>query len=48
MTGLSRLPFHANTTWGRYSLRERVLDTLRAIDKKGKKKYPKNLGLHLT
>lgn len=45
-TGLSGLSFHANTTWGRYSSRERVLETLRAVDKKGRKKYPLHLKLN--
>ncbi|KAH7144182.1 hypothetical protein B0J13DRAFT_635115 [Dactylonectria estremocensis] len=45
-TGLSGLPFHASTTWGRYSSRERVLDTLRAGDKKGKRKHPLDLRLN--
>ncbi|KAK7178223.1 choline dehydrogenase [Paraphaeosphaeria sporulosa] len=46
ITGLSGLPFHANTTWGRYSSRERVLDTLRAVDRKGNKKYALDLRLN--
>lgn len=45
-TGLSGLSFHANMTWGRYSSRERVLDTLRATDEKGKKRYPLHLRLN--
>ncbi|KAH7111118.1 hypothetical protein B0J11DRAFT_562589 [Dendryphion nanum] len=45
ITGLSSLVFHANSTWGRYSLRERVLDTLRAIDRKGNK-FPLELRLN--
>ncbi|KAL3471081.1 hypothetical protein BJX99DRAFT_267017 [Aspergillus californicus] len=45
-TGLFGLPFHANSTWGRYSSRERVLDTLRAVDTHGKKKYPLDLKLN--
>ncbi|KAH6629493.1 hypothetical protein C7974DRAFT_359296 [Boeremia exigua] len=44
-TGLSSLTFHANSTWGRYAARERVLDTLRAVDTKGKK-YPLELRLN--
>lgn len=46
MTGLSGLSFHANTTWGRYSSRDRVLDTLHAVDGKGKQKYPLDLKLN--
>ncbi|KAH7111816.1 hypothetical protein B0J11DRAFT_562534 [Dendryphion nanum] len=45
ITGLSSLVFHANSTWGRYSSRERVLDTLRAIDRKGNK-FPLELRLN--
>ncbi|KAL5591117.1 hypothetical protein FOBRF1_014674 [Fusarium oxysporum] len=45
-TGLSGLPFHANTTWGRYSSRERVRDTLAAADGKGNRKYPLHLKLN--
>lgn len=45
MIGLSSLTFHANSTWGRYSSRERVLDTLRAIDRRGNK-YPLELRLN--
>ncbi|KAH7111000.1 hypothetical protein B0J13DRAFT_534442 [Dactylonectria estremocensis] len=45
-TGLSGLTFHANTTWGRYSSRERVLDTLRTVGRKGKRKYPLDLKLN--
>lgn len=46
MTGLFGLPFHANSTWGRYSSRDRVLDTMRAVDEHGKKKYPLDLRLN--
>ncbi|CAJ0555480.1 Ff.00g055450.m01.CDS01 [Fusarium sp. VM40] len=45
-TGLSGLSFHANSTWGRYSARERVLDTIRSVDKKGKRKYHLDLRLN--
>ncbi|KAI8667145.1 hypothetical protein NCS56_00849800 [Fusarium sp. Ph1] len=45
-TGLSGLSFHANSTWGRYSARERVLDTIRTVDKKGKRKYRLDLRLN--
>ncbi|KAM6515070.1 hypothetical protein FSOLCH5_009309 [Fusarium solani] len=45
-TGLSGLSFHANSTWGRYSARERVLDTIRTVDKKGKRKYHLDLRLN--
>ncbi|KAH6620086.1 hypothetical protein C7974DRAFT_458005 [Boeremia exigua] len=46
VTGLSGGAFHANATWGRYSVRDRVLDTLRAVDKRGKKRYPLDLRLN--
>lgn len=46
MTGLSGLSFHANNTWGRYSWRDRVLDTLHTIDRKGRQKYPLDLKLN--
>jgi choline dehydrogenase len=39
MTDLSGLSFHVNTTWSVYNSRERVLDTLRAVDRKGDKEY---------
>jgi choline dehydrogenase len=45
-TGLSGLSFHANITWGRYSARERVLDTIRALDRKGQRKYHLDLSLN--
>ncbi|CAG5186742.1 uncharacterized protein ALTATR162_LOCUS11690 [Alternaria atra] len=38
--------FHANGTWGRYSVRDRVLDTLRAVDSSGRKKYPLEVRLN--
>jgi choline dehydrogenase len=38
--------YHANKTWGRYSARDRVLDTLRAVDAKGQKKYPLEVRLN--
>ncbi|KAF5242037.1 hypothetical protein FANTH_8872 [Fusarium anthophilum] len=46
MTGLTGLPVHANATWARYSSRTRVLDILRAVDEKGKKKYPLEVRLN--
>lgn len=46
ITGLLGLAFHANTTWGRYSSRECVLDTLRVVDRKGKWKYYLDLRLN--
>ncbi|CAN9080149.1 unnamed protein product [Alternaria alternata] len=46
ITGLTGLPQHANATWARYSSRNRVLDTLRAVDEKGNKKYPLEVRLN--
>ncbi|EGU73680.1 hypothetical protein FOPG_16933 [Fusarium oxysporum f. sp. conglutinans race 2 54008] len=46
ITGLVGAPQHANTTWTRYSSRTRVLDTLRAVDEKGNKKYPLEVRLN--
>ncbi|KAH9203884.1 hypothetical protein DL95DRAFT_499884 [Leptodontidium sp. 2 PMI_412] len=45
-TGLSGMTFHANSTWARYAARERVLETLNAVDARGNKKYPLELRLN--
>ncbi|KAI8942933.1 hypothetical protein NX059_000971 [Plenodomus lindquistii] len=46
MTGLTGLPAHANATWARYSSRNRVLDTLRAVDEQGNKRFPLEVRLN--
>jgi choline dehydrogenase len=38
--------FHANRTWGRYSVRDHVLTTLRAVDATGRKRYPLEVRLN--
>ncbi|RYN73167.1 hypothetical protein AA0117_g7933 [Alternaria alternata] len=38
--------FHANGTWGRYSVRDHVLATLRAVDATGRKRYPLEVRLN--
>ncbi|KAH6716344.1 hypothetical protein BKA61DRAFT_631719 [Leptodontidium sp. MPI-SDFR-AT-0119] len=46
MTGLMGAPQHGNATWARYSSRNRVLDTLRAVDEKGNKQFPLEIRLN--
>ncbi|KAL9946377.1 hypothetical protein D7B24_003320 [Verticillium nonalfalfae] len=46
ITGLLGNPQHANATWARYSSRNRVLDTVRAINKHGKKQFPLEVRLN--
>ncbi|KAK4466549.1 putative GMC oxidoreductase [Cladorrhinum samala] len=41
--GLFGLPFHANSTWGRFSARKLVLDTLAAKKPNGSPRYPLTL-----
>jgi choline dehydrogenase len=45
-TGLWALPFHVNTTWGRYSSRNRILDTINSVNPDGSKKSPLTLQLN--
>ncbi|KAL1798094.1 hypothetical protein ACET3X_002131 [Alternaria dauci] len=44
--GLSGGAFHANATWARYTPRDRILETLRAVNKYGRKKYLLTLRLN--
>ncbi|CRK31760.1 hypothetical protein BN1708_005561 [Verticillium longisporum] len=46
ITGLVGNPQHANATWARYSSRNRVLDTVRAVNKHGKKRFPLEVRLN--
>ena len=44
--GVWALPFHVNSTWGRYSARNRVLDTVKATNADGSRKFPLDLQLN--
>ncbi|TIC91816.1 Choline dehydrogenase, mitochondrial [Colletotrichum higginsianum] len=46
ITGLLGNPQHANATWARYSARKRVLDTLRAVNEEGEKRFPLDIRLN--
>ncbi|KAH6697296.1 choline dehydrogenase [Plectosphaerella plurivora] len=46
VTGLMGLTNHANATWARYSSRNRVLDTLGAVNGRGQKKFPLDVRLN--
>jgi len=41
--GLFGLPFHANSTWSRFSSRDIILETIAATKKNGKPRYPLTL-----
>lgn len=44
--GVWALPFHVNSTWGRYSSRNRVLDTVKATNADGSRTFPLDLQLN--